>query len=250
MDTSELPSQHASKAATPQAGTPITAPVSDAAAGPAANKGKKRKRTSIKPPRESLVEAETSDLEALDDDWEVENQAPPPPLVDPHFEPDPGDADLWRPSVCTLVPGLKTLMKQPAGKKGGAGSKAAAAAAAAAAEMDDSSASESDFEGPGAGKKAPPKKKAAAASSAKATKPAAVAGNSSSSRETKTSKDAASEKEGADLRPSRKRTKTGCWTCRGRKLKCDEGRPACGQCARSRPPRECVFPDDEDGELS
>ena len=28
------------------------------------------------------------------------------------------------------------------------------------------------------------------------------------------------------------RSRTGCWTCRTRKVKCDEGRPACGQCNR------------------
>lgn len=28
------------------------------------------------------------------------------------------------------------------------------------------------------------------------------------------------------------RSRTGCWTCRTRKVKCDEGRPICGQCAR------------------
>lgn len=28
------------------------------------------------------------------------------------------------------------------------------------------------------------------------------------------------------------RSRTGCWTCRTRKVKCDEGRPVCGQCTR------------------
>ncbi len=28
------------------------------------------------------------------------------------------------------------------------------------------------------------------------------------------------------------RSRTGCWTCRKRKVKCDEGRPQCGQCSR------------------
>ena len=28
------------------------------------------------------------------------------------------------------------------------------------------------------------------------------------------------------------RSRTGCWTCRTRKVKCDEGRPICGQCTR------------------
>ncbi|KAK5048216.1 hypothetical protein LTR84_005886 [Exophiala bonariae] len=30
--------------------------------------------------------------------------------------------------------------------------------------------------------------------------------------------------------PVRRRTRTGCLTCRGRKIKCDEGKPVCGQC--------------------
>jgi hypothetical protein len=30
------------------------------------------------------------------------------------------------------------------------------------------------------------------------------------------------------------RSRTGCWTCRTRKVKCDEGRPVCGQCTRLR----------------
>lgn len=28
------------------------------------------------------------------------------------------------------------------------------------------------------------------------------------------------------------RSRTGCWTCRTRKVKCDEKRPVCGQCSR------------------
>lgn len=28
------------------------------------------------------------------------------------------------------------------------------------------------------------------------------------------------------------RSRTGCWTCRTRKVKCDEGKPICGQCSR------------------
>ncbi|KIV91868.1 hypothetical protein PV10_06359 [Exophiala mesophila] len=35
-----------------------------------------------------------------------------------------------------------------------------------------------------------------------------------------------------------KRSRTGCLTCRQRKLKCDEQRPQCGQCQKSH--RECV----------
>src|SRR6202012_833514 len=32
----------------------------------------------------------------------------------------------------------------------------------------------------------------------------------------------------------RARTFTGCWTCRSRKLKCDEQQPNCGQCLSKR----------------
>ncbi|KIX03983.1 uncharacterized protein Z518_07536 [Rhinocladiella mackenziei CBS 650.93] len=35
-----------------------------------------------------------------------------------------------------------------------------------------------------------------------------------------------------------RRSRTGCQTCRSRKLKCDEARPVCGQCQKSR--RQCV----------
>lgn len=32
-----------------------------------------------------------------------------------------------------------------------------------------------------------------------------------------------------------------------RKLKCDEARPRCAQCARSRPARACAYPEPERG---
>ncbi|KAJ4149469.1 hypothetical protein NW754_000909 [Fusarium falciforme] len=35
----------------------------------------------------------------------------------------------------------------------------------------------------------------------------------------------------------RKRTKTGCLTCRKRRIKCDEGRPTCNNCIKSK--RQC-----------
>lgn len=35
-----------------------------------------------------------------------------------------------------------------------------------------------------------------------------------------------------------KRTRTGCTTCRRRKLKCDEGKPACARCVKSKAPCE------------
>jgi hypothetical protein len=240
MDTSEMASY-----ATPQANTPLAVPVPDATKAA----GKKRKRASTKPARESIIEAETSDLDAIDDEWELENQDPPLPLVDPNFEPDPGDGDLWRPSVVTLVPGLKAQMKQ-AVKKSFASSTAASRAhqATAAADIDDSSASGSDFSGGGGtAKKAAQKKKggpgkgkgAASKSTAPVTNGDKGAGGATSSRDTG-DKDVQSSD-----RPTRKRTKTGCLTCRGRKLKCDEMRPTCTQCKRSRPPRECSFPDDE-----
>ncbi|KAF2815883.1 uncharacterized protein BDZ99DRAFT_406272, partial [Mytilinidion resinicola] len=34
------------------------------------------------------------------------------------------------------------------------------------------------------------------------------------------------------------RSRTGCMTCRQRKLKCDETKPSCGQCMKAS--RECV----------
>ncbi|KAI1497701.1 hypothetical protein F5X99DRAFT_357250 [Biscogniauxia marginata] len=37
--------------------------------------------------------------------------------------------------------------------------------------------------------------------------------------------------------PIRKRTKTGCLTCRKRRIKCDEGRPTCNNCLKSK--RQC-----------
>ncbi|KAI0525919.1 hypothetical protein F5B22DRAFT_260157 [Xylaria bambusicola] len=37
--------------------------------------------------------------------------------------------------------------------------------------------------------------------------------------------------------PVRKRTKTGCLTCRKRRIKCDEGKPTCNNCLRSK--RQC-----------
>ncbi|KAJ4300639.1 hypothetical protein N0V88_003324 [Collariella sp. IMI 366227] len=36
----------------------------------------------------------------------------------------------------------------------------------------------------------------------------------------------------------KRRTKTGCKTCRHRRIKCDEGQPTCGNCAKSR--RDCA----------
>jgi hypothetical protein len=212
---------------TPQAATPVTAPVADP------TKAKKRKRLS-KPARESLVEAETSDIEALDDEWDLENQAPPPPLLSPSWEPDPGDGDLWRPSVVTLVPGLKAQIKQAVRKS------YQPAAAAPQQPADDSSASGSDFEGgKKTKKKAAPKAKAKSTTNSNASAAAAAAAAATAAAATSAAQDSD--------RPMRKRTKTGCWTCRSRKLKCDENRPQCSQCARSRPPRECSFPED-DGE--
>ncbi|KAI0206336.1 hypothetical protein F4808DRAFT_115558 [Astrocystis sublimbata] len=37
--------------------------------------------------------------------------------------------------------------------------------------------------------------------------------------------------------PARKRTKTGCLTCRKRRIKCDEGKPTCNNCLKSK--RQC-----------
>lgn len=54
-----------------------------------------------------------------------------------------------------------------------------------------------------------------------------------------------SSKDSSKSGKPRLRTKTGCYTCRTRKLKCDEVRPVCGACARSREKRECGFPGDD-----
>jgi hypothetical protein len=40
-----------------------------------------------------------------------------------------------------------------------------------------------------------------------------------------------------DEKPIKKRTKTGCQTCRARRVKCDEGKPECNNCVKAR--REC-----------
>jgi len=163
---------------------------------------KKRKRTA-KVHREAMVEAESSDIE-LDEDYDMADQVPPPPLVPIDFEPDPGDADFYRPSVVTLVPGLSVQMKQAVRQSYRAASEG--------------SSSGSAYEG----KKL--KKKLGAKLGGPKSKHRSSGGESD--------------------RPTRKRTKTGCWTCRSRKLKCDENRPQCSQCARSRPPRDCSFPED------
>ena len=40
-----------------------------------------------------------------------------------------------------------------------------------------------------------------------------------------------------DEKPIKKRTKTGCQTCRTRRIKCDEAKPECNNCIKSR--RQC-----------
>ena len=40
-----------------------------------------------------------------------------------------------------------------------------------------------------------------------------------------------------DEKPIKKRTKTGCQTCRTRRVKCDEGKPECNNCIKSK--RQC-----------
>jgi len=44
------------------------------------------------------------------------------------------------------------------------------------------------------------------------------------------------EKEGGE-KTVKKRTKTGCLTCRLRRIKCDEGKPECNNCKKSK--RQC-----------
>ncbi|KAI0391078.1 hypothetical protein F5Y17DRAFT_471031 [Xylariaceae sp. FL0594] len=38
-----------------------------------------------------------------------------------------------------------------------------------------------------------------------------------------------------------RRTRSGCYTCRGRRVKCDENRPICDRCRKGK--RDCVYPD-------
>ncbi|KAI0764447.1 hypothetical protein BC629DRAFT_1251917, partial [Irpex lacteus] len=42
-------------------------------------------------------------------------------------------------------------------------------------------------------------------------------------------------------RPKYTRSKTGCLTCRAKKVKCDEEKPDCARCRAGG--RECVWPD-------
>lgn len=217
MDTSEMVSY----------ATPTAAATSVPPTIAAATKGKKRKRAA-KP----AVEIESSELD-MDDEWELNNQAPVPPLLSPSWEPDPGDGDLYRPSVVTRVPGLKVQMKQ-------AVKQSFKQSYRAPSPKGESSASESDYQGKKINKKKasaskPKQSKVASVPTAVAAVPAPapiVSANASANVD-------------SDSRPTRKRTKTGCWTCRSRKLKCDENRPQCSQCARSRPPRECQYPHDD-----
>lgn len=45
-----------------------------------------------------------------------------------------------------------------------------------------------------------------------------------------------------------KRTRSGCFTCRSRRIKCDENRPACERCRKGN--RECVYPTSTTGPAS
>jgi hypothetical protein len=49
--------------------------------------------------------------------------------------------------------------------------------------------------------------------------------------------DAGVDPEKDDEKVVRKRTKTGCQTCRSRRIKCDEGKPECNNCVKSK--RQC-----------
>ncbi|KAF1830038.1 hypothetical protein BDW02DRAFT_121907 [Decorospora gaudefroyi] len=45
-----------------------------------------------------------------------------------------------------------------------------------------------------------------------------------------------------------RRTRSGCFTCRQRRVKCDEGRPVCERCAKGS--RECIYPDSQSSQKS
>ncbi|KAK7956859.1 C6 finger domain-containing protein [Apiospora aurea] len=57
------------------------------------------------------------------------------------------------------------------------------------------------------------------------------------SRDTSPSREQGDEDSGPKKTAVRKRTKTGCLTCRKRRIKCDEGRPTCNNCIKSK--RQC-----------
>ncbi|TLS27853.1 hypothetical protein PpBr36_01761 [Pyricularia pennisetigena] len=47
------------------------------------------------------------------------------------------------------------------------------------------------------------------------------------------------EDDGTQKAPVKKRTKTGCLTCRKRRIKCDEQKPTCNNCIKSK--RQCIY---------
>ncbi|KAK7981873.1 hypothetical protein PG996_009559 [Apiospora saccharicola] len=59
----------------------------------------------------------------------------------------------------------------------------------------------------------------------------------SRSRDSSPSRERGDEDSGPKKTAVRKRTKTGCLTCRKRRIKCDEGRPTCNNCIKSK--RQC-----------
>ncbi|KAF2400598.1 hypothetical protein EJ06DRAFT_556146 [Trichodelitschia bisporula] len=134
-------------------------------------------------------------------------------LVSPTWQPDPGDGDFYRQSVVTRKPLLARPTKKTMSRSG------------------ISSTPRSDSDGESASGSAYDTKKDRNRTALKA--------RSLATPVLTTAK--------ATQHSHRKRTKTGCFTCRARKLKCDEVKPTCTLCARSREPRDCAYPDDAEG---
>jgi hypothetical protein len=83
--------------------------------GAASAKPRKRKRAK-KANRESLAEPDSGETGG-DEDYRIEDQGRPPPLVPSDFVPDPGDRDFYSPSVTYLKPGSNLPVKKQAAKQ-------------------------------------------------------------------------------------------------------------------------------------
>jgi hypothetical protein len=213
---------------------------------PSIPRGKRRKRTSLK--AHTYKELDSSDVQDESSLNGIDTPEDPDlaPLIlstfndtrkdwptSPPRSPDhplwPDDRAFMRPSVVTRVPTLASHARHAIARQ-----QAYARTASSDADGD---------EGP-----PPPPPPPAQRKERKKPGPKPKQGNAVSAKEaygTSSSAAAAAATASSDS-ASRRRTKTGCWTCRTRKLKCDEARPKCSQCARSRPPRECSYPEESE----
>ena len=198
------------------------------APGPAkeekAPRAKRRKKSTLKAMREAEDFGDESSMYGVDTPerrpafYRRDNSASPPRDLDWPMHPD--DKDFARPSVVTRVPSLSAQLRDA---------------------VRQSYRTSSDDTGPYAHEPKKERKKPGPKPRGKAKKEAlAAVAAATAAASTVGTDDVDTDK------PARRRTKTGCWTCRTRKLKCNENRPKCSQCARSRPPRECSYPDESD----